>query len=95
MILILAMYIEETVLMAANWYFGWLAFVKYSSSNDQATAVYFFSEETPLTVVNMTGVTNLLTTLKLGIADSITSNFVYSLIQVNYSGLALLDHLES
>ena len=71
MILILVMYINESALVALNWYLGWLAYVKYSSSNDQALAVFFLSEETPSTVLNITSVTLLLRSLRLGIADSI------------------------
>ena len=71
MILIFVMYINETALVAFNWYFGWLAYVKYSGSNDQALAVFSASDETPLTVLHIFGVTFLLATLRLGIADSI------------------------
>ena len=71
MILILVMYINESALVALNWYMGWLGYVKYSSSHDQAVAVVIETEETPLTVLNMIAVTNLLATLRLGIADSI------------------------
>ena len=71
MTLVLAMYVNETVVAALNWYLGWLAFVKYSGSNDQALAVFFFSEETPRTVLYMNDVAVLVATLRLGIADSI------------------------
>jgi hypothetical protein len=71
MILILVMYINQSALVAVIWYLGWLAYVKHSGSEDQATAIFLPSEETPLTVLNITAVTTLLVTLKLGIADSI------------------------
>jgi hypothetical protein len=71
MILILVMYINESALVALNWYMGWLGYVKYSGSEDQAAAIFFDSEETPLTVLYIEGVTYLLVTLRLGIADSI------------------------
>jgi hypothetical protein len=71
MALILVMYINESALTALNWYLGWLAYVKYSGSEDQAAAIFLLSEETPLTVLYIGGVTYLLTTLRLGIADSI------------------------
>jgi hypothetical protein len=92
------MYLNESALVAINWYFGWLAHVKYRGSEDQAAAIFWLSEETPLTVLHMFDVTYLLVTLKLGIADSIMvppplSHSVYSLIHVNYLGLAMLDHL--
>ena len=71
MILILAMYINETVLITLNWYLDWLAYVKYSGSEDQAAAMFIPSEETPLIVLNMIGVSYILRTIRLGIADSI------------------------
>jgi hypothetical protein len=71
MTLILAMYIIETVTVALSWYTGWLAYVKYSGSNNQAMAVIVISEDTPLTVLNINAVTSFLVTLRLGIADSI------------------------
>jgi hypothetical protein len=71
MIPIFVMYINESALTVVHWYFGWLAYVKSSGSEDQAAAIVWASEETPLTVLYLFAVTNLLTTLKLGIADSI------------------------
>ena len=71
MTLILVMYIIESAMVSVNWYMGWLGYVKYSSSNDQALAVFVPSEETPLTVLYMIAVVSLLGTLRLGIADSI------------------------
>jgi hypothetical protein len=96
MILILIMYIIESAVVAVVWYFGWLAYVKYSGSEDQAAAIFWSSEETPLIVLYMDAATSLLATLKLGIADSIMViqfQFCELLIQINYLGLAMLDHL--
>ena len=96
MILILVMYINDSARVSLNWYLGWLTYVKYSGSEDQALAVFFSSEETSLTVLNMLAATNLLTTLGIGIADSIMVihfSLVDYLIQANYLGLAVLDHL--
>ena len=71
MILILVMYIVETVLVAFDWYSGWLAYVQYSGSEEQAVTMFITSEETPLTVINMVLVQVLFVTIRLGIADSI------------------------
>jgi hypothetical protein len=71
MILILVIYINQSTLIAVNWYRGWLGYVKYSGSEDQAVAIFLPMEETPLTVLYMYAVTSFITTLKLGIADSI------------------------
>ena len=98
LILILVMYINQTILVAFTWYTGWLAYVKYSSSNDQALAMISPSEESPSTVLNLDAVAVLLASIRLGIADSI---MVFHLIfylfcnQFNYLGMALLDHLQS
>jgi hypothetical protein len=71
MVLILVMYINESALATLNLYLGWLAYVKYSGPEDQAAAIFWISEDTPLTVLYIVGVTDLLATLRLGIADSI------------------------
>jgi hypothetical protein len=71
MVLILIMYINETALVTLDWYMSWLTYVKYSGLEDQAAAVIVTSEDTPLTTFYMIGVANLLTTLRLSIADSI------------------------
>jgi hypothetical protein len=71
MILILVMYINETVTIALDWYLAWLAYVKYSASNDQALAILLLGDDTPLTVLNIAAVHILLITIKVGIADSI------------------------
>jgi hypothetical protein len=69
-VLILAMHINESALLALNWYWGWLAYVKYSGSTD-SLALFVTSEETPLIVLYTSAADNLLLTFKLGIADSI------------------------
>ena len=71
MILILAMYINETVMVVLDWYLAWLAYVKYGGSNDRALSVILLSEESPLTVINIVAVNNLFVTVRIGIADSI------------------------
>jgi hypothetical protein len=71
MILILAMYIVETVLVAFDCYLGWLAYVQYSGSEEQAVAMFITSEDTPLIVINMILIQLLFVTIRLGIADSI------------------------
>jgi hypothetical protein len=94
--LILVMYINETALVSLNWYRGWLGYVKYSSSEDQVVAIFATSEETPLTELYMFAVTNLFTTLRLGIADSImVIHFILCLLSnsSDYLGMAMLDHL--
>jgi hypothetical protein len=70
-ILVLAMYINETALVALNWYLGWLQCVKYGGSNDHELAIFSISAETPLTVLNLGAVVDLLVTVRLSIADSI------------------------
>jgi hypothetical protein len=69
--LIVAMFINQTVSVVLDFYSEWLAYVKYSESNDRALSVLVGTEETPLAVLNIIAVENLILTIKLGIADSI------------------------
>jgi hypothetical protein len=99
MILILVMYISETARVALDWYLGWLTYITFSGSDEQAVAGFLISEETPL---NIAAVGALLVTIKLSIADSImVFHFIFCLFCnsdksfANYIGLALLDHLQS
>jgi hypothetical protein len=96
MVLISVMYINQTILVVLRWYLAWLAYVKYSDSNDRALAVILLSENTPLVVFYIAAVETLLVTIRLGVADSM---MVFHLIlyllcySLGYTGLALLDHL--
>jgi hypothetical protein len=68
--LIAAMYVNQSILISINWYFSWIAYVKYRGSN-KAVAVFTQTEDTPLLVQKLIAVTGLLVAIKLGIADSI------------------------
>ena len=70
-VLILIMYISQTVRVALDWYEGWLTYVKYSGSNDQALATIILSQESPQMWIHIYAVEGLLVTVNLGIADSI------------------------
>ena len=97
MLLILAMYINQTALEILQCYLDYLAFVKSSGlSEDQADDMVVSFHETPLTVLNILAVIDLLTSVTLGIADSIMVDGFrsYLLSDSNvYLGVALLDHL--
>jgi hypothetical protein len=70
MMLISAMYINQTIDISIQWYLSWLAYVKYGGSSG-AMAFLYQTEDTPLTVLYLIGVQSLLMTIRLGIADSI------------------------
>jgi hypothetical protein len=63
--LIAAMYVNQSILISINWYFLWLAYIKYGGL-PEAIAVYDPPEDTPLIVV-----AKICAIIKLAIADSI------------------------
>jgi hypothetical protein len=70
MMLIAAMYINQSILASINWYMSWLAYIKYGDSSD-AVSVLNGAEDTPVTVLYLLAVQALLGSIKVGIADSI------------------------
>jgi hypothetical protein len=70
MMLIAAMYINQSIIISIDWYLSWLAYIRYGGS-PKALAILHQTEDTPLTVLYLTAVTALLITIRLGIADSI------------------------
>jgi hypothetical protein len=74
--LIAAMYISQSITISMDWYLSWLAYIKYGGSSD-AVSVAYVTEDTPVTVLNLSAAIVLLESIKVGIADSI---MVYILI---------------
>jgi hypothetical protein len=70
MMLIAAMYVNQTILLSIEWYLSWLAFIKYGGLAEAVT-VFYQTEDTQVTELNLIAVTNLLAAIRLGIADSI------------------------
>ena len=70
MTLIGTMYVNQSILDSINWYLSWLVYIKYAGL-PEAMAVFDQGEDTPVTVLYLVGVTNLLAIIRLGIADSI------------------------
>ena len=70
MMLIGAMYINQTIDISIQWYLSWLAYIKYGGF-PEAVAFTYQTEDTPLTVLYLIAVLNLLITIRVGIADSI------------------------
>jgi hypothetical protein len=71
MILVAAMYINQTAIVSTDWYTSWLAYIQDGGSIDQTLAVLLEEENTPLTVLWLIAVSYLLITIRVGIADSI------------------------
>ena len=80
-VLIVAMYIDQTIHVGISWYLSWLTYYKYAGSS-KALAVFLETKDTPLTVLNLTAMTNLLITIRLGIADSILVLLELFLVQL-------------
>jgi hypothetical protein len=74
--LIAAMYINQSITISIDWYSSWLVYIKYGGSSD-AVSVSYAMEYTPVTVLNLFAAKALLESIKVGIADSI---MVYILI---------------
>jgi hypothetical protein len=70
MMLIAAMYINQSITISIDWYLSWLAYIKYGGSSE-AVSVSYATEDTPMTVLNLFAVQALLESIKVGIADSI------------------------
>ena len=69
--LIVLMFALQTVHGACNWYTTWLSFIYYSNVPDQALDALQADELTSLSLDVIGSMGDLLTTLRLAIADSI------------------------
>jgi hypothetical protein len=68
--LITLMFVLQSVHNIVTWYQLWLGFIYYGSTSDEATAVFEGLETAPV-LVAINSMEDLLTTLRLAIADSI------------------------
>ena len=70
MSLIVLMFALQTIHSVCNWYIAWLSFIYYSNAPDQALDI--LEEDGAMLLVRVVeSMENLLTTLRLAIADSI------------------------
>jgi hypothetical protein len=96
MAIILLMWFLQTVHDVLTWYLAWLAFIKHGDSFDGTLEIITVMIPTP-TLINLYGVSDFLTRLKLVIADSImVSNSSTQSGRSDaqyYSGLEVLGHL--
>jgi hypothetical protein len=93
------MFVVQTIHNVCSWYTIWLGFIKYDGRSDQAINALLGVEDTPANIA-ITGLQDLLTTLRIGIADSIMVGFSIALSSLIgrlklWSGLALLGYLQS
>jgi hypothetical protein len=70
MMLIIAMYVNQTIRVSIEWYLSWFAYINDNGSSE-AVATFAQTKETPLRVLYLVAATILLDIIKLGIADSI------------------------
>jgi hypothetical protein len=95
--LIVLMFTFKTISIICNWYPAWLGFIYYSNAPDQALDV-LETGGTSHTVHVIYAIDDLLTPLRLGIADSImVSTHPLLLVDITNSlwleGLEMLDHM--
>jgi hypothetical protein len=89
MMLVLIMFILHTIHKAVNWYQAWLAFIFHGDDVVQGAMIIEGFVITP-TLNAVYTMQDLLTTLRLGIADGIMVSFSHTL-SIGLSGL--IDHL--
>jgi hypothetical protein len=70
MMLIAAMYVNQSIIISISWYSSWLAYIKYGGSSEAVT-VFYQTEDTPVTLLYLIAVKDFLGTVRMGIADSI------------------------
>ena len=88
MALILAMFTLHTIHIASNWYITWLAFIKYGGTTDDAWSVLVNGGPSAVTTVALDGLNDLLTVLRMAIADSIMASLPFPFLPVlNFSHL--------
>ena len=97
--LIVLMFVLQTVHSACNWYPTWLGFIYYSNAPDQALDALAVDPLMNLTLQVTGSMNDLLSTLRLAIADSImVSNHPLFLVKITNSshlqGLEVLDHMQ-
>jgi hypothetical protein len=68
--LIVLMFVLQTIHIVCDWYLAWLGFIYYGNASDQALDV-LQEDEARVSIHVIGSVTQLLTTLRLVIADSI------------------------
>jgi hypothetical protein len=76
MMLIVVMYVNQSILLSIDCYLSWLAYIKYGGSHE-AVAVFYQTKDTPVRVLYLLAVIELLETIRLGIADSIMVSLFY------------------
>ena len=69
--LIVLMFALQTIDNVCNWYITWLGFIYYGDAPDQALDALQVDETTSFSLHLVGSMIDLLTTLKLAIADSI------------------------
>jgi hypothetical protein len=71
MVLIVLMFVLQTISNVCNWYITWLAFIYYGDAPDQALDALRVDETTSLSLLVIGSMFDLISTLRLAIADSI------------------------
>jgi hypothetical protein len=96
--LIVFMFALQTIDNICDWYIAWLGFIYYGDAPDQALDALEVDETTSLLLHVIGSMVDLLTTLRLAIADSImvSTHPAYTAKITNslrLKGLEVLDHM--
>jgi hypothetical protein len=96
--LIILMFALQTIHNICDWYQTWLGFIYYSNAPDQALDALEENSQASHSIYIITSMENLLTTLRLAIADSIMVS-THLLLPANTTnlqlqGLEVLDHMQ-
>jgi hypothetical protein len=97
--LILLMFALQTIHSGCQWYITWLGFIYYSDSPEQALDAFQIDPLTTLWLRVAASLGDLITTLRLAIADSIMVSThlphpVSTTNSLQLKGLEVLDHME-
>jgi hypothetical protein len=71
LILILSLFVSQTIHAVYYWYFIWLAFIQNGSTSDQTMTVMTASPALGSSLLAVFGVMDFMLTVSIGIADSI------------------------
>jgi hypothetical protein len=97
--MIVLMFALQTVHNACEWYTTWLGFIYYSNAPDKALGALEGDERITLSLWVIGSMGDLLTTLRLVIANSIVVNThplipVHTTDSLQLQGLEVLDHMQ-
>jgi hypothetical protein len=97
--LLVLMFTIQTISIACEWYIVWLGLIYYGDAPDQALPALEMDRATSLSLRVLSSIFDLLTALRLAIADSIMVSahplfFGKTTNNLQLEGLEVLDHMQ-